>query len=178
MNHSVRTLKRRKFLKVAAAAAAGGAVGCGGPRSPWRFLSPPEAETLAALCDQIIPPDDYPGAAQAGVVVFIDRQLIGHYNEFQQVYRQGLRAVEERSATLHGKPFTALSFGEQTELAAALEKDEEQRPFFNLVLTHTMQGYYGSPRHGGNRHAVSWKMLGVPDPPVRGRQHYDVSAKS
>jgi gluconate 2-dehydrogenase gamma chain len=38
-----------------------------------------------------------------------------------------------------------------------------------MVIAHTMQGYYGDPRHGGNREAVSWCMLGVPVIPIRGR---------
>jgi gluconate 2-dehydrogenase gamma chain len=37
-----------------------------------------------------------------------------------------------------------------------------------------MQGFYGDPRHGGNREGVSWKMLGLPYPPIRGRLRYDV----
>jgi hypothetical protein len=54
-----------------------------------------------------------------------------------------------------------------SEIAQVLERDDGA--FFELVLNHTMQSFYGSPRHGGNRDAVSWRMLGVPDPPVRGR---------
>jgi gluconate 2-dehydrogenase gamma chain len=42
-----------------------------------------------------------------------------------------------------------------------------------LILAHTRQGFYGDPRHGGNRNRVSWKMIGVPFPPIRGREHYD-----
>ena len=34
-----------------------------------------------------------------------------------------------------------------------------------------MMGFYGDPRHGGNKDRVSWRMLGVPDPPIRGRLH-------
>jgi gluconate 2-dehydrogenase gamma chain len=37
-----------------------------------------------------------------------------------------------------------------------------------------MEGYYGSPRHGGNRDAVSWRMLGLDEPPLRGRAQYDL----
>jgi gluconate 2-dehydrogenase gamma chain len=37
------------------------------------------------------------------------------------------------------------------------------------VVSHTMQGFYGDPRHGGNRNWASWRMLGVPITPVRGR---------
>jgi gluconate 2-dehydrogenase gamma chain len=52
---------------------------------------------------------------------------------------------------------------------------EQQHPdFFNLVRSHTLQGYYGSPRHGGNRNAVSWRMLGLDEPPLRGRAQYDL----
>jgi len=32
-------------------------------------------------------------------------------------------------------------------------------------------GFYGDPRHGGNKDRVSWRMLGVADPPIRGRLH-------
>jgi hypothetical protein len=32
-----------------------------------------------------------------------------------------------------------------------------------------MQGYYGSPRHGGNKNWASWRMLKIPTAPVRGR---------
>jgi len=41
--------------------------------------------------------------------------------------------------------------------------------FFHRVVEHTMVSFYGDPRHGGNREPVSWPMLGMPDPPVRGR---------
>ena len=47
--------------------------------------------------------------------------------------------------------------------------------FFAYVVDHTMQGYYGDPRHGGNREGASWKMLGLPYPPIRGRLRYDLT---
>ena len=34
-----------------------------------------------------------------------------------------------------------------------------------------MMGFYGDPRHGGNRNRVAWTMIGMPDPPIRGRLH-------
>jgi hypothetical protein len=40
-----------------------------------------------------------------------------------------------------------------------------------MLREHAMMGFYGDPRHGGNRERVSWKMLGVADPPIRGRLH-------
>ena len=43
-----------------------------------------------------------------------------------------------------------------------------------MVLDHTLQGYLGSPRHGGNKDYSSWRMLGVPPIPVRGRLQYSI----
>ena len=59
----------------------------------------------------------------------------------------------------------------QAEVLCDVEK--KAKPFFDLVVAHTMQGFYGDPRHGGNRDAASWTMLGLAFPPVRGRAHYD-----
>jgi len=52
--------------------------------------------------------------------------------------------------------------------------ESQNGAFFNLVRQHTLEGYYGSPRHGGNRDAVSWRMLGLDEPPLRGRAQYDL----
>ena len=65
---------RRGFLKTGVTAAAAATVAaCGKPGSRWRTLTEEEAKTLAAACDRIVPPDQDPGAAQAGAVEFIDR---------------------------------------------------------------------------------------------------------
>jgi gluconate 2-dehydrogenase gamma chain len=41
--------------------------------------------------------------------------------------------------------------------------------FFSMIVQHTMQGFYGSPRHGGNKDYASYKMLGLEYPRVMGR---------
>ena len=161
-------MNRRRFIETSAAAVAAlSAASCSRTRTKWRFLTDDEAETLAALCDQIVPPDDFAGAGQAGAVEFIDRQLMRHYRKHRATYRRGLAETERRSAARFGRAFAGLSADLRLEIAHSLER--EQPAFFNLVLNHSMQSFYGSPRHGGNRDAVSWRMLGVPDPPVRGR---------
>ena len=38
------------------------------------------------------------------------------------------------------------------------------RPSSRLLREYTMMGFYGDPRHGGNKDRVSWRMLGVPGP--------------
>ena len=71
-----------------------------------------------------------------------------------------------------GRELAALTAAQQQEIVATLERQEPA--FFNLVRNHTMEGYYGSPRHGGNRDAQSWRMLGLAEPPLRGRAQYDL----
>jgi gluconate 2-dehydrogenase gamma chain len=166
-------LRRRRFLQVAASGAAA-TVSCGGQKSRWRFFSNAEADTLAAICDQIIPPDQDPGASQAGVVQFIDRQLTGFHRKLRPQYRNGIRAINDLARKANGREFASLGAEAQLDVLNAIEQeklgDRSVRTFFNTVVNHTMQGYYGSPRHGGNREWASWKMLGVPPVPVRGRQ--------
>src|SRR5581483_4529257 len=94
--------QRREFL----AAVAATAVACGGHPSPWRFLTQEEAVTLGAVCARIIPADRDPGAAEAGVVEYIDRQLDGFYKAHRKTYRDGLAQL--------GPGFVKLSADAQT----------------------------------------------------------------
>jgi gluconate 2-dehydrogenase gamma chain len=166
-------LKRRTFLGAGlAAAAAGGGLACATRAAgPWRFFTPAEARTVDAVCAQLIPADRDPGAREAGVVNYIDIQLTGPFKKYQRAYRRGLAALDAATRAKFGQPFAELGSAAQIEALNALEENEPD--FFDLILTHARQGFYGDPRHGGNRNRVSWKMLGLPFPPLRGRQHYD-----
>jgi gluconate 2-dehydrogenase gamma chain len=181
-------LNRRVFLQAAIAAAAAGGVGvaCSRNRTPWRFFTLDEARTLAAMSDQIIPPDQDAGACWAGVVDYIDRQLCGPFKNLEATYRLGLAGVDQTSGLLHGKSFADLEASAQEQVLRQLEtgkapgaiwKQSSPPDFFRMVIDHTMQGYYGDPRHGGNREGASWKMLGLPYPPIRGRQQTDVAKR-
>jgi gluconate 2-dehydrogenase gamma chain len=169
-------LKRRKFIGIGLTAASGGLASCGrsGGGPYWRFFTEAEARTIDAICEQIIPADDFPGARAAGVVNFIDLQLSRHYRKHREAYRNGVTEVDTLSSTHFGKPFADLASEQQVEILLEMESKESE--FFGLVLAHTMQGFYGDPRHGGNRGEVSWKMLGLPSPPVRGRVPYEPKA--
>lgn len=165
-----RQMERRRFLTASVAAASCGALAsCGrsGGGAYWRFFTTAEAATVSAICGRIIPKDDFPGAAEAGVPNFIDLQLTRHNRKHQPAYRQGLAAVEKAAHGRFQKSFAQLIEESQDEILREIQ--ETQAEFFALIRAHIMQGYYGDPRHGGNRNAVSWKMLGLPDPPVRGR---------
>jgi gluconate 2-dehydrogenase gamma chain len=164
-----RELRRRRFIQIGASAAlVGSAVSCSRRGGRWRFFTIEEARTVEALCERIIPADGDPGAKDAGVVGFIDRQLAGFYKDLRDTYRTGLGAVERTSESMFGARFVSLGPANQNAVLSALEKSAD-KPFFDLLVAHTMQGFYGDPRHGGNRDGVSWKMLGVPYPPIRGR---------
>lgn len=170
-------LDRRGFLRTGAVAAAASVVGCGSP-GRWRVLTDTEAETLAAACDQIVPPDADPGAAEVGAVDFIDRQLATRHRDRLGFWQQGLAGLDSAAVRREGARFHALAFERRTVLLQAIEAgemegegwgDAEPRAFFGALVSFTMMGFYGDPRHGGNRERVSWRMLGLPDPPVRGR---------
>lgn len=181
-------LNRRLFLK--ASAVLGSALGVGGTlvfslgcktRGPWRSFSESEARLLEALCEQIIPGDQDPGAREAGVLYFIDRQLQGPYRRFLEAYHHGLGALQQTSRTLYGRDFLQLTWEEQNTFLHSLEEGripaaawtlEPAAVFFARVVDHAMQGFYGSPRHGGNRRFVSWRMLKLDQPPILGQNRY------
>ena len=166
------SITRRQFVAASAISSAALAVGCKtSQQGNWDFLTDAQARTLTAICDQLIPADDYPSASQAGALVYIDRQLARHYRRHRNVYRDGLAQAGEISRKLFGKDLPDLTAPQQLDLVTAVEK--ENPAFFTLVRTHTFEGYYGTPRHGGNRDAASWKMLGMAEPPLRGRAQYD-----
>jgi gluconate 2-dehydrogenase gamma chain len=82
---------------------------------------------------------------------------------------------------MFGAGFEALNWASQTAVLEALEsgkakgrswESQSSRAFFQLIRDHTMQGFYGSPRHGGNRDYLSYKMLGIDYPQIIGQNRY------
>src|SRR4051794_8105325 len=94
---------RRKFLGTAAVAAISGTTaGCGGSGANWRFFSEQEARTLEAMLDGIIPADGGPGAREAGVIHYIDRQLLRRFRDSRKAYREGLAAADRLAGGAFG----------------------------------------------------------------------------
>ena len=160
---------------------------CDGYDSPWRFFTAEEARTLIAFAEQIIPGDKDPGATDANVINFIDKQMVNHYIRFQDEYRSGLKALEESARSLHKQSFYALDGKTQIAFMERMEEgglpgdhwqEINQRQFFNMLLDHSMQGFYGSPRHGGNKDYVSYKMIKLDYPPVLGQNRYNTESVS
>ena len=177
-------LDRRTFLKTGVAGF--GSIllmpSCLKQVSPYRFFTLEEAQCVIALCEQIIPEDEHGGGAtEAGVINYIDRQLVAVFDYDQVIYQQGLSALQQSCLDLHGKRFESLDSGKQIQLMKKLEANElpeapwegsDQVRFFRLLVSHTMQGFYGPPRHGGNKNYMSYKMMGLDFPLVVGRNHY------
>ena len=173
MNAKYAKLARRNFLLATTAMGLIFASGCKSVRQDgWDYLRDDAARTLKAICDQIIPADDYPSASEAGVLDYIDRQLMRHYRRHQKSYEAGLDQANRISRSKFGCNLEAASTEQQ--LIVVKELEQQSAEFFNLVRNHTMEGFYGSPRHGGNRDAVSWRMVGLTEPPLLGRSQYQL----
>jgi len=146
-------------------------------RIPLHFFTESEALNISAAVSRIFPTDDSgSGAHEAGITLYIDRQLAGPYGhdrhrytqppfddnapaEFgyqgqatpRELYRAGLK-------TLTG--FHSLSAQEQD---AALHNIETSR-FFHLLRRNTIEGLFCDPLHGGNANLAGWRLLGFPGP--------------
>src|SRR5659263_546131 len=80
------------------------------------------------------------------------------------------------------KRFEELPFEEQTRFLETMEAGKMEgklwekgldRQFFRLIRDHSLQGFYGSPRHGGNKNNVSYKMMRLDYPVIIGQNRYN-----
>ncbi len=175
---SIWKLTRRRFLSILSAAGViapseplrAVARSSPVPAAGFRTLEPGEIATLEAIVEQIIPADKDPGAKEAGVIHYIDRILAGEQREKRHLYRAAIAATNVTSVALFGKAFHRLVFDQQTAVLKAIERGDQgehwnQIPssqFFAMIWTHTLEGFYGPPSHGGNKKHASWKMIGYP----------------
>lgn len=174
-------ITRRNFLKTVAVGTTGLLIlpQCSFPvkASDWRFFTDEEASLVDAIVEQIIPTDEWPGARDAGVTNYIDKQLMGPLSRFKEKYREGLKAVKITCQEIYNTSFEDLPWDERTHFLTRIQKGEFSAPadgsFFSLIRDNTMQGYYGSPRHGGNKDYVSYRMIGLDYPVIEGQNRYD-----
>lgn len=124
----------------------------------WATINEQEAATLAAVADQIIPPDDLPGAAEIGVVHFIDQALAGFMSGAAGALREGLADLERRAQAAFPDQggFAGLPFDEQS----AVLREVETTPFFGQMIFLTHCGMFAMPAWGGNRDGGGWALLG------------------
>ncbi|MCF6222105.1 MAG: gluconate 2-dehydrogenase subunit 3 family protein [Flavobacteriaceae bacterium] len=135
----------------------------------YHFFTQDKAKCVIALCEQIIPADDqYGGATDAEVIYYIDRQLAGTFKDNATSYRNSIETLQEFCSKSFGKTFQNLNSEKQIEVMKLMEGNKIDKQlwsnpssFFSMVLTHTMQGFYGSPIHGGNKDHMSFDMLKI-----------------
>ncbi len=175
---------RREFLKTGLLSFAGVIMlpSCLKNYSPFRFFTPEEATLMMAICEHIIPADENgPGATQAGVMYYIDKQLSEVFIKDQKAYRDGLVALDRSCRSLYGKGFTDLPGSEQLQTLQKMERNELPGEFWkqtsssgllSTMVRHTMQGFYGPPRHGGNKNYISYRMIRLDYPYITGQNRY------
>jgi gluconate 2-dehydrogenase gamma chain len=131
------------------------------PASAQQLLSPAQQETITFLADFFIPPDDTPGAGQAGAAAYLERQLAGPLSRFLSPWRDGLAALDQAA----GGAFLALKSAARSQLLEDIGngKHPALRNFFDMALDHVLQSYFGDPKYGGNTAEASWKAAGIQD---------------
>jgi len=159
----------------------------------WLFFDGNEGRAAEAAVARIIPADDAgPGAKEAGVAVFIDRQLASAWGSGDHLYRHppfltgtaqqgyqlaftpaemfrlGLAKLDEAARKTHGAAFADLTPEEQDALLADAEHGKldfgglPSGAFFAALLDATMEGFFSDPIYGGNRDKIGWKLVGFP----------------
>jgi gluconate 2-dehydrogenase gamma chain len=163
------------------------------PARRYDFFSPAEAAFVEAAAERMIPADALgPGAVEAGVPVFIDRQLAGDFGKASRMYMQGpwakgektqgyqsrftpaqmyraaIPAIDDAVHKAKGGTFARLAgpdqdaFLQQIETGAVDLGQVDAIAFFTLLLQNVMEGFFCDPLYGGNRDMAGWKLIGFP----------------
>jgi hypothetical protein len=127
----------------------------------YTLLAAADAADFEALTSQIVPSDDTPGAREAGVTYFIDRGLGSFFAHWHDPVMRGLGGFQAacRAHTGTGASFASLSSGRQIEFLHTVERT----PFFDHARLLTLCGMFASPKYGGNRDGLGWKLIGFED---------------
>ncbi|MBJ2149797.1 gluconate 2-dehydrogenase subunit 3 family protein [Paracoccus sp. IB05] len=199
---------RRQFLRVSAASFAAAGLWPSTVAAqdmpplkdyPRAWLTENEWVFVLAAVARLIPSDgEGPGAIEARVPVFIDRELAGDFGAATDwymegphqpdappelgwqsplspadIYRAAIPLFDEWCVSRHGTAFADLDAAMQDEALTALEGGDvplppELRDFFDILLTNTKEGYFSDPIHGGNHGMAAWVHIGFPG----ARAHY------
>jgi Gluconate 2-dehydrogenase subunit 3 len=131
------------------------------------LLTATQRATLDALADCLIPPDDDPGAVEAGVVEYLLRQLSGDLAPLAALYRSALDALDLEAQAAAGMPFASMPAEAQAELLRRISQGEgvtdwgvDPVAFLQIAAEHAAEGFYSDPGNGGNRGRAAWRMVG------------------
>ena len=194
-SNSRRNFLRSSLVLISTATLAGEApalLGSARAEETRRFLNESERRFLLAAVDRLIPADErWPGAAEAGVVNYIDLQMAGAWGGGEMLYRHGpfrkgtptqgyqleytpaelfrrsILAINAHFAS-QAKSFDQLPSEEKDAYLSSLEKGDidldgvPSNTFFDFLLQHTVEGFFSDPIYGGNKNKLAWKMIGFP----------------
>jgi hypothetical protein len=127
-------------------------------------------ETLRAVVDCLIPPDDFPGAYNAGVCNYLRRLFRTDLASRSAFFRAGIEGIEAEALARWNTAFARLTPEQKISTLAAIELGDvktawsiQPSRFFEMLVNTTAEGFYSDPQQGGNRNAVSWVMTGFED---------------
>ncbi|MFT3728823.1 MAG: gluconate 2-dehydrogenase subunit 3 family protein [Terricaulis sp.] len=164
----------------------------------YKFFHADEAAFIEAALARLIPADEHtPGAKEAGVALFIDRQLAGGFGMGERTYlgepfapgtpsqgyqghapavfyRENIAAANTYARANAGNEFASLAPDAQDRILKAMESGDARfegggnaKAFFTMLWQNTLEGYFGDPLYGGNRGMTGWRLIGFPG------AHYD-----
>jgi len=159
----------------------------------YLFFQRDEAAFIEAATERLIPPDVLgPGAREAAVPIYMDRQLGGAWGAGERLYRAGpwqsgeptqgyqlpftpaelfrtaLRGVRLDLQQRGSAPFEQLDGTAQDTYLTRLQTTQfdldgvPSKVFFESLLAMTIEGYFSDPVYGGNRGMAAWRMIGFP----------------
>lgn len=157
------------------------------------YLTQSEVRFLDAAVARLIPANELgPGAKEADVTCFIDRQLASSWGTHgrnyrmgpwlegtpeqgfqsrltpQEIYRAAIRETNAYCTKQYDRNFQFLAPERQDEVLHGLEEGNielesvSSRFFFRLLLRNTVEGFFADPMYGGNRDKIGWKLIGFP----------------
>lgn len=118
--------------------------------------------TLEAAVARIVPSDDGPGAIEAGTSQYVLAAAPEGSARLAQLHEL-VRHLDRATRTLGlYLDFAALHPTDQDRVLAEVEREADST--FDWLVATTLEGFYGDPRYGGNRNALSWRLIGFPGP--------------
>lgn len=135
-----------------------------GSKLAWKpqILTEPQASTLSAVVDRILPTTATPGALDVGVDEFIDKILYKVFPEsIQTGFAGGLEEFNATAKSTYGKVFIKLEAKQQDELIRMYEEksgplpgsmwgfsfgEPKEFPFYRMMKELSLIGYFQSEK--------------------------------
>lgn len=78
------------------------------------------SKTLRAVVDCLIPPDDFPGAYDAGVCDYIEQLFQTDLAEHAEFFRAGIDAIDAEAVAKYNERFAMLTLDQQIATLAEI----------------------------------------------------------